>query len=251
MNRPLITLIAEDEPYARSSLEALVSNHSDLRHGWSAANGLQAMELIKTNDIDLAFLDIKMPGLTGIELAQHIYDERKRIQVIFVTAFDQHAVKAFELCAVDYLLKPLSSKRFLEAVERVKTRTDMSTENLKWRQLMGLVKPQKLAVTSVEGTTHLLNINQLIWIESCNHHVIIHSHEGSITARDTMERWQTALGQAAHRIDRSAIVMLDAVLRIEPWSSRKAHLALSGSHTLAISRRKASELQQKLTNINH
>jgi two-component system LytT family response regulator/two-component system response regulator LytT len=122
---PLTALIIDDEPLARQELQYLLDRDGDVTVLAQGSNGIEAVELIRTHKPDVVFLDVRMPGLDGFAVLKKLMalDRKARLpQVVFATAFDQYAVKAFEVNAVDYLLKPFDSKRVLKTLEKVRAR---------------------------------------------------------------------------------------------------------------------------------
>src|SRR3954470_859045 len=121
MTVPLSTLIVDDEQLARDELAYLLKNIGDVEVVAQGRNGLEAVSLIKEHNPDIVFLDVQMPGLDGFGVIKKLLDKKIRLpQVVFATAFDQYAVKAFEVNAVDYLLKPFDKKRVGEALQRAR-----------------------------------------------------------------------------------------------------------------------------------
>src|SRR5919206_1305657 len=122
---PLTTVIVDDEQLARDELAFLLRAVDDVEVVASGKNGVEAVNLIKEHNPDLLFLDVQMPGLDGFGVIKKLLDRKIRMpQVVFATAFDQYAVKAFEVNAVDYLLKPFDKKRLGEALQRVRRKAD-------------------------------------------------------------------------------------------------------------------------------
>src|SRR5215831_19761229 len=122
---PLTALIIDDEPLARQELQYLLDRDGDVQVLAQGSNGIEAVELIRTHKPDVVFLDVRMPGLDGFAVLKKLLalDRKARLpQVVFATAFDQYAVKAFEVNAVDYLLKPFDSKRVVKTLEKVRAR---------------------------------------------------------------------------------------------------------------------------------
>jgi len=131
MATPLTALIIDDEPLARQELQYLLDAAGDVSVVAQGTNGIEAVELIRTHKPDVIFLDVRMPGLDGFAVLKKVLAQDKKIklpQVVFATAFDQYAVKAFEVNAIDYLLKPFDSKRVHRTLEKVRERMNSSTE---------------------------------------------------------------------------------------------------------------------------
>ena len=123
--RTLHVVIADDELLARQRIEDLLAHDPSVVIAGTASNGPEAVAAIRKFAPDLVFLDVQMPGLTGFEVARRMLDARKGPQIIFVTAYDQHAIKAFEINAVDYLLKPVEQARLELAVQRARRRIEV------------------------------------------------------------------------------------------------------------------------------
>ena len=128
MTQKLTVLIADDEPLAAERLETLLARRNDVTHAGTAADGEEAVEKAESLKPDIVLLDIAMPGLDGIEVARALSKQRPRPAVIFVTAFDQFAVAAFEVAAVDYVMKPVEAGRLGEALERARARLAAEAE---------------------------------------------------------------------------------------------------------------------------
>lgn len=129
---PLTALIIDDEPLARQELQYLLDRAGDVQVIAQGSNGIEAVDLIRTHKPDVVFLDVRMPGLDGFAVLKKLIalDRKAKLpQVVFATAFDQYAVKAFEVNAVDYLLKPFDSKRVIKTIEKVRARAGESSEN--------------------------------------------------------------------------------------------------------------------------
>lgn len=138
---PLTALIVDDEQLARDELQYLLRNVEDVEVVAQGKNGVEAVQLIKEHAPDLVFLDVQMPGLDGFGVIKKLLDRKVVMpQFIFATAFDQYAVKAFEVNAVDYLLKPFDKKRVLQAVEKVRTRKRENEQNAPADRIETLVK---------------------------------------------------------------------------------------------------------------
>jgi len=114
------TMIVEDEKLARDELKFLIEKNPDFEVLYEIANGEKALKILKENDVDLLFLDIQIPGKSGIEIARILNRQKNAPYIIFTTAYDEYAVEAFQLSAVDYLLKPISDQRLKESLDRAK-----------------------------------------------------------------------------------------------------------------------------------
>lgn len=245
---PIRTLIVEDEAYARSDIEGLVQEEPRLQWIGSAEDGQQALIAIREQNPELILMDIKMPDLSGIEVARQVQAVWSG-EIVFVTAYDQHAVAAFDLHAVDYLLKPVQPDRFKTAVDRVWQRSGAMQKAIWQRVLSFLPRSPRHSVTTVDGTVHWISTDDLIWIEAADHYIFVHTRKSTLSTRDTLSRWQKQLGLNAYRLDRSALVMLHAIERIEPWSRHRAHVILANNHVVSASRKKANDLERHLDQV--
>ena len=240
------TLIIDDEQPARERLKQLLASHADVEVIGEADDGVEAAEKIAELTPDLVLLDIQMPGASGLDVAASL--GKPRPAVIFCTAYDQYAVDAFELSALDYLLKPVNRARLAAALDRVRAATsapgrDRALEQLS--QAKGLTPTRFLArrgarfkvvpatdvvaFTFVEGVTHL------------------------VTATETMSM-QPTLAALARRLDhgsffqvsRTAIIRLDAVKEARPFSDGTGEIVLANGQTMVVARRRWRDLLNRL-----
>ena len=155
----LSAVIVDDEQLARDELAYLLKNIGDVDVVAQGKNGLEAVNLIREHNPDLVFLDVQMPGLDGFGVIKKLIDKKIALpKIVFSTAFDQYAVRAFEVNAVDYLLKPLDRKRVMQAVERARTMTEASNSSSdKLDTLMKMVESQKPQRVLQAGTSCQVN----------------------------------------------------------------------------------------------
>ena len=234
------TLIVDDEPPARRKIRTLLRGDTRFEVVGEAADGLEAIESIEAKRPDLVFLDIQMPGLTGFEVLEAL--EAERPQVIFTTAYDQYAVKAFEIRALDYLLKPFDPERFQAALERaledrrrrhaVEARVDGLVAD--WRAQSGAV--QRLLVRD-RGRLRVVRVEDIEWIESEEKYVRLHLGKDSLLHRETMVNLERRLDpQRFVRIHRRQIVNLNFVKEIAPWTHGDHVLILLDGRQLPLGR---------------
>ncbi len=239
------TLVVDDEEPARGRLRQLLSAIDDVEVIGEAEDGEQAISQILELRPDLVFLDIQMPGCSGLEVAASLPAPRPRI--IFCTAFDQYAVDAFELHAVDYLLKPVSRARLGEAVSRARhVQPEAQETALETLAQSGQTKPSRflakrgarfrviagnevLYFASEEGLTKLCAADQHYWMEP--------------TLNELEARLDPAL---FFRVSRAAIVNLDSVQEVFPMPGGHGEVLLKNGGRLEVSRRRFRELMQKL-----
>ena len=245
------TLIADDEPLARERLRQLLSEQPEIELIGECADGRQAVEAIHKNSPDLIFLDIQMPELNGFEVLEAISAEPMPV-IVFVTAHDQFALKAFEVHAVDYLLKPFDRDRFGSALRRalqqVRSREDPARVEAQAAVLSEMQSPAKpldrLAVKS-GGRIRILRIVDIAWIEAAHNYVEIHEEKQSHLLRGTISAIEQKLpADKFVRISRSVIVNVEKVKELEPHFYGEYTITLQNGKRLTLSRRYRNKLPQ-------
>lgn len=217
------TLIVDDEAHARSRIQHLLQAHPDFRVIGECGNGTQAVERIQLDQPDVVFLDVKMPGMDGFEVCRSILPHATPL-VVFVTAFDQFALKAFEVRAIDYLLKPFDEDRFKQALAHIRDR--LSTHNTAHSQNAQLVRlledlqqakslPDRFAF-KVDGRVVLFRADDISWIESDGNYLRVHCADVTHHLRETLASMESQLPPDRFiRISRSTIVNLDRILELQ------------------------------------
>lgn len=231
-------LIVDDEAPAREKLERWVAGEPDMQVVGSAGDGLAAAQLIGRLRPDVAFLDIQMAGLSGLEVAAQL-EAASAPLIVFVTAFDEHAVKAFELNAVDYLLKPYDRERLARTLERV-------------RERLGHSAPRTAAVATARAQTasserllvpdgerlQLIESASVEWLEADDNYVHVHTAARSFLLRRTLQDLLTQLGERHFvRIHKSAAVNLSAIASLTPLFKGDYEVALRNGRAVRLSRR--------------
>jgi two-component system LytT family response regulator len=218
----LRTVIVDDEQLARTRLRTLLSEVREIELVGEAATGPQAADLITTIEPDLLFLDIQMPGCDGFEVLRALPPSICPL-VIFVTAYDAHAIRAFDVAAVDYLLKPVMEDRFRAAVSRAVRRHRDGAEGVGGRlielldRLRATVTSGRIPVSS-QGTVSFVRIADLDWAEVEGNGVRLHAGGQSHLLRETMSLLERRLSPHQFvRVHRSFLVNVDRIARIEPW----------------------------------
>ncbi len=201
-------IIVDDEPLAQEVLETFVEQIPDLNLIASCNNAIEANEVLRTNDIDLMFLDIQMPQITGVEFLKSL---EKPPMVIFTTAYSEYAVEGFELNAVDYLVKPISMDRFMKALNKAREQETRSG-NIKTTA----ADEKEFIFVKADKKLVKLNYNDIIYIEGLKDYVIIHHGNTRTITLQTMKSLEAKLPAGIFkRIHRSYIVnlgMINAVL---------------------------------------
>lgn len=235
-------IIIEDEAPARAIVKSFLSAHSDVELLAEYDNGFDGMKGIKEYKPDLVFLDVQMPKITGFEMLE-LMDETP--EIIFTTAYDQYAIKAFEMNAVDYLLKPFARDRFDQALEKAKIKILAQKKDMdeKVKKVVDHIdeKDDTLfrIVVKKQGDIHVIPVDELIYIEAKDDYVMLYTNNGRFLKEKTMKYYESHLDSKQFvRVHRSYIVRIDQVKRLEPYgkssyiailtSGQKANVSLSG-----------------------
>jgi two-component system LytT family response regulator len=249
----LCVLVADDEVPARQRIIDLLRSHSQGAAIIEAPDGLTAMEIIQDQRPDLVFLDVQMPELTGLEVIAEVGAERMPLTV-FVTAYDQHAICAFEANALDYLLKPFSDERFEATMARVSIRMDERSVREFGRRILRLISaapaadlPLDRLVVKSGGSTRFIRVADIDWIEAAGVYANLH-----IGGKELLYR--AALNELAERLDpvrfvrihRSAIVNIESILHLEPISHGEFEVILKDGSRSRISRTYRTQLEKRL-----
>jgi two-component system LytT family response regulator len=247
-------IIVDDEPPARRNLRALLKRDSEIELVKECGNGKDAVDSIRALQPDLVFLDVQMPELNGFEVLEQLAGHPLPV-IIFVTAYDQYALKAFEVSALDYLLKPFSDERFRKALEQAKrqiAQQDASELGRKLLRLMGEVKadaPRYLTRLMVKTTGRVIFVRaeEIDWIEAYDNYVRLHVGGKAHLLRQTMNELEAALNPAQFaRIHRSTIVNLDCVKELHPHFNGESLVVLADGTELKLTRSRREALEQQL-----
>ena len=231
-------LVADDESPARDKLQRWLGELADIEVVARAEDGLQAAAAIERLQPDVAFLDIQMPGLNGLEVAAQL-EQGTAPLVVFVTAYDEHAVKAFDLNAVDYLLKPYDKERLLKAVTRVRDRLGDKQSRapavVTARAQTG--SSERLLVPEGERL-QLIDSSSIDWLEADDNYVHVHTASRKYLLRRTLQDLLAQLGeQRFARIHKSAAVNISAVGSLTPLFKGDYEVSLRTGAVLRLSRR--------------
>ncbi|RMB07842.1 LytR/AlgR family response regulator transcription factor [Eilatimonas milleporae] len=261
-SRTIRTLLVDDEPLAIRGLKIRLEAFDDIEIVGSSANGRDAVKAIKDLRPDLVFLDIQMPGFDGFAVIRSLIGETDIPLVIFVTAYDQYALEAFEAHALDYLLKPVEPERLAEAVHRVRERlaTRVAVEqNAKLvRMIEGMEGTEKDVLTAIldqksapaddtrfdpqlrikdRGHITIVNVADIDYIDAAGDYMCIHVDDKTHILRETMKTMERRLDpRVFQRIHRSTIVNLDKVQEVRPHANGECFLRLSSGKELKVSR---------------
>lgn len=249
----LKTIIVDDEKLARDLLKAWVSRHPDLEFVADFSSGLEARQWLTHHSVDLLLLDIQMPDLTGVELAEQLIAQSHMPYVIFCTAYQQHAIKAFELSAVDYLVKPIEKNRFHSAI-------DKAVRYAKQQQLCDLAQ-QLVAISQsitpgdnnkdeISKTLSHAPINvrrgdeiiqllpdEILWVEAASQYVYLHSTHGRFMLSETLSSFSVHLPTEDFiRVHRSALVNTKCIQKVIQKPNKLYAVVLSNGEDIPIAR---------------
>jgi len=233
LSETLRAVIVDDEELARGFLRELLRPHAEIESSAECANGFEAVKAIAEVSPDLLFLDVQMPKLDGFEVLELIDPGPV---VIFVTAYDQYAMRAFDAHAVDYLLKPFSMERFELALERAKARRGERRLPLELAARAPAERPQRIVVK--DGTrVHVIPLDKLDYVEAQDDYIALHAGGKSHLKQQPIASLEATLDPARFvRIHRSAIVNLERVARIEPYGQDSRIAILTDGTRLPVSR---------------
>lgn len=242
-------LIAEDEELAREELVYLLKKESDIVIDGSVATGEEVISLYQEHESDLVFLDVQMPGMSGVEAAKQISRMAKRPpSFIFTTAYEEYAVDAFDMNALDYLLKPYDEKRLEKALERA--REQMEFKKQANQQEERQTPPSKLLIDDGDKTV-VISPQSIYYAEPTNRVLTIHTKDKVIQSRMTLQELEKKLeGLPFFRPHRSYLVNLDYIEEITPWFNGTSNIKLSDKNNtvIPVSRAVRKELFKKLEN---
>jgi two-component system, LytTR family, response regulator len=229
-------LIVDDEAPARSKLLRMLSGFPHIDVIGEASDGATALRLVEQLRPDVIFLDVQMPGIDGFDVAASLPDDGPAL--VFVTAFDRYALRAFDTHAVNYLLKPVEPDRLERTLQRLREQT------------RGVVRPSlripvQLMIAD-RGQTHVVRCDEIEWLEAADNYVNIHLQGQSLLIRRTLAALLNDLGEAFVRTHRGVAVALSAVLSIRPRSKGDATVVLRSGVEVPCSRQHRAELMKRL-----
>ena len=246
-------LVVDDEPLARERVLSLLQMETDVEVVGECSDGSQAVSAIQEQAPDLVFLDVQMPGCDGFEVIRNVGADRMPT-VIFVTAYDEYALQAFEVHALDYLLKPFGKDRFQQTLRHAREALDRRRAGDLGKRLLALVhdikpEPQRVErlVVKSGGRVFFLRTDEIDWIEAAGNYVRLHLGAESHLFRETMNRIESRLdGRRFSRIHRSRIVNTERIKEMQPWFNGDYVVILRDGTRLTLSRGYRDKLQQRL-----
>jgi two-component system, LytTR family, response regulator len=237
------TLIADDEALARKFIRRMLKDDHDVEILGECSNGKETVAMIRKENPDLVFLDVQMPEMDGFAVLEAIGIESLP-EIIFATAYEQYAIRAFELHALDYLLKPFDQTRFKEAIKHAKERFRSLRQNDGRMQISALLdsiknKPQYLErlVIKAGGRITFLRTDEIDWIEADDKYVHLHTSKARPMVRQTLTAMEAQLDPAKfRRVHRSAIVNVERIAELQPLFSGEYSILLQDGTKLTLSR---------------
>jgi len=247
-------LIVDDEPLARRRIRRMLAHHADVEIIGDSANGRDAIMVIRDQAPDLVFLDVLMPEMDGFAVLEALGAEAMPL-IIFVTAYDQYALRAFEVYALDYLLKPFDRQRFDKALQRAKSRLANERSDINQRAL-ALLEELRAQTSHVErmviksgGRAFFLKTDEIDWVEAEGKYVRLHVGKESYLVREAISGLEAQLDPKKFlRIHRSTIVNIDRVRELQPWFHNEYRVILRDGTELMLSRSCRKKLGDLLGN---
>lgn len=249
MTKPIRAILVDDEPLARDGLRLLLETETDIQIEALCANGEEAIAAVSRSKPDVLFLDIEMPGMNGFDVIREIGLQHMPL-VIFVTAYNQYAVEAFEFHAMDYLQKPVRKDRLQSSLRRLRQQLEHSTaleNSSKLGSLLELFKQLPASdqngmsndriIVKSHGHIHFLNASEIFWVEASGDYVTIHTAEKSHLLRETMHNMEKRLEpHGFKRIHRSSIINLDFVSELKTGKNNDYQVVLRDGTELNLGR---------------
>ncbi len=246
------TIIIEDEKPARDLLKAYLKEFEQVELLGEYDNGFDGLKAVNELKPDVIFLDVQMPKLTGFEMLEVL---EHNPEVIFTTAYDQYAIKAFEQNAVDYLLKPFSRERFREAIEKLSARIEKvgvhdgekgNIEKIKIHLSEGDEKLHRVVIKK-SGRIHVISTDEINFIDAQDDYVMIYTKDGKYLKQQTMKYFEKHLDPEQFiRVHRSFIVNISKIERIEPYEKSNYILILKDGNKIPVSRSGMQTLKENL-----
>lgn len=246
-------MVVDDEPVARERIVSLLSQETDIELVGEFTDGLQAVTAIQADQPDLIFLDVQMPACDAFGVIERVGAERMP-PVVFVTAHDEYALQAFEVHAVDYLLKPFGRDRFQQTLQHAREQIERRRASDLGRRLLALVhdvkpepQPVDRLVVKSGGRVFFLRTGDIDWIEAAGNYVRLHLGDRAHLFRETMSNMEARLDTGRFvRIHRSRIVNTERIKELQSWVNGEYVVVLHNDTRLALSRGYRQKLQERL-----
>ncbi len=248
-------LIADDEPIARERLRALLAEHADMTLIAEAGDGHEALRACAEHGPDVVLLDIAMPGMDGLEAARHLAELDPRPAVVFCTAYDEHALSAYEAAAVDYLVKPVRRERLAAALDRARTfiagrtqRLDGDANNTANGAGNGSAHPEKRRshlCARLRGSLRLIPIEDIRYLQAEEKYVVVHHARGEDLIEESLKSLETEFAEQFVRIHRNCLVAREELTELRRSGDGRIEAVLKhGDKPLDVSRRCVPQLRE-------
>ncbi|WP_144553080.1 LytTR family DNA-binding domain-containing protein [Bacillus sp. X1(2014)] len=245
----LKAFVVDDEPLARDELAYLLKRSKQIEIVGESDGVESALEKISNLDLDVIFLDIQLADESGIEIAAHINRLDHPPFIVFATAFDEYALQAFELNAVDYILKPFEEKRVLQTIEKLYKLIENHKQAIPFfnqRHNFGNERPEKLAIT-IDEKIVIVNISDIHYIGTNEGKTVIAIENTKYSVSDSLVTFERKLQHSSIiRVHRAYLVNVDAIVEIEPWFNSTYNLIMKDGEKVPVSRTYTKELKQLL-----
>jgi two-component system LytT family response regulator len=236
------TLIIDDEPLAASIVQEFLADFPQFELVAVCQNGFQGLKAIQEHEPDLIFLDVQMPKITGFEMLELLEEPPA---VIFTTAFDQYAIKAFDAMAIDYLLKPFSQARFAQAIDKFLAQQGGAEESK--QKLNELAEKRNRLVVRVKNEIKIIPTHEVSFFEAEDDYIAIHTASGKYLKKMTMKSLEDALDPLKFvRVHRSYLISLNEITKIEPYERDNYLVLLRSGKKVPVSKTGYSRLRQVL-----
>ncbi|UYB54321.1 LytTR family DNA-binding domain-containing protein [Xanthomonas sp. AM6] len=240
-------VIADDEPLARERLRALLAEHAGIEVVAEAGNGLEALHACAELHPDLVLLDIAMPGVDGLETARHLASFEPRPAVVFCTAYDAHALSAFEAAAIDYLMKPVRAERLAAALERA------STFMAGRRGSVGAAPSERRRThlcARLRGSLRLIPVDDIHYLQAEEKYVVVHHARGEDLIEESLKSLEEEFAERFVRIHRNCLVARHELVELRRLGEGQVHAVLRhGKQPLEVSRRCVAQLRQGIRHL--
>lgn len=242
-------LLIDDEPLARSIIAEYLEDFPDITVLKECGDGFEAAKAIAELNPDLIFLDVQMPKITGFELLELLEDPPA---VIFTTAFEEFAIKAFEQHAVDYLLKPISKSRFDKAIQKFMAQSPTAQSREKTKALAEEINEQQShyidrVLVRTGNNIKIIPVSKINYLSADDDYVCVHTDEGSALKKNTMAYFEKHLSEKDFvRVHRSYIVRINQIVRIEPYEKDSHKVILRDKTSVSVSKSGYSKLKKAL-----
>ena len=236
-------LIVDDEAPARARLRRVLEEMDDCVVSGEAANGSEALQLAASLQPDILLLDIRMPGMDGLEAVQHLQSLGQPPAVIFTTAYNDYAVQAFEAHAVDYLLKPVRRERLADALQHARLLTRLQARAL--NEASAVPASRQRICASIRGSLQLIEVDDIRYFQADQKYVSVVTPGGEVLIEETLKALEEEFADRFVRIHRNALVARDYIAGLERDDEGHGRLQLSGvANTLEVSRRHIAEIRR-------